>query len=215
MAMRLAIFGCGGFGREVLGPARQFALAMTASDQHPEVIFVSDEPSEPVLGTPVVPTNELTREDQLVIAVGLPSDRRAIAERLHHIAAGMVVAPSASIGPGCEIAEGAILCANTVVTASAVIGRHFHANIFSYVAHDCVIGDFVTFAPRVSCNGRVHVHDGAYIGTGAILREGKPGKPLIIGAGAVVGAGSVVLNDVAPGTTVVGIPAKPLGVAGK
>jgi serine acetyltransferase len=54
------------------------------------------------------------------------------------------------------------------------------------------------------------VHDGAYIGTGAVLREGKPNKPLVIGVGAVVGAGAVVLNDVAPGTTVVGMPARPL-----
>lgn len=208
--MRLAIFGCGGFGREVLEPARSFASTVIAPSLHPEVIFVSDEPSEPVLGAPVVQPNDLTQEDQLVIAVGSPSDRRAVAERLRHIPAGMVIAPSVVVGPGCKIGEGAILCANTVVTASAIIGRHFHANLFSYVAHDCVIGDFVTFAPRVSCNGRVHVHDGAYIGTGAILREGKPGKPLVIGAGAVVGAGSVVLSDVAPGATVVGVPAKPL-----
>jgi hypothetical protein len=35
-----------------------------------------------------------------------------------------------------------------MVTASAKIGAHFQCNIYSYVAHDCVIGDFVTFAPR-------------------------------------------------------------------
>lgn len=212
--MRLAIFGCGGFGREVLEPARHYASAKADQKHCPEVIFVSDAPGEPVLGVPVVGPDELTQDDRLVIAIGSPADRRAVVERLRHIPAGMVIAPSAIVGPGCEIGEGTILCDNTVLTASAVVGKHFHANIFSYVAHDCVIGDFVTFAPRVSCNGRVHVHDGAYIGTGAILREGKPGKPLVIGAGAVVGAGSVVLNDVEPGTTVVGIPAKPLKPAG-
>jgi sugar O-acyltransferase (sialic acid O-acetyltransferase NeuD family) len=205
--MRLAIFGCGGFGREVLEPARRYASTMECC---PEVIFVSDAPSGPILGAMVIGPDELTQQDQLVIAVGSPSDRRAVAERLRHIPAGNVLAPSALVGPGCEIGEGTILCDYTIVTASASIGRHFHSNIFSYVAHDCVIGDFVTFAPRVSCNGRVHVHDGAYIGTGAILREGKPGRPLVIGAGAVVGAGAAVLNDVAPGTTVVGVPARPI-----
>jgi sugar O-acyltransferase (sialic acid O-acetyltransferase NeuD family) len=203
---RLAIFGCGGFGREVLEPARHYAPGVGSS----EVIFVSDAPSKPVLGIAVISPDELTDEDRLVIAVGAPSDRRTVAERLRHIRTGKIVARSAIVGPGCDIGEGAILCDNTIVTASAVIGKHFHSNIFSYVAHDCVIGDFVTFAPRVSCNGRVHVHDGAYIGTGAILREGKPDKPLVIGAGAIVGAGAVVLNDIAAGTTVVGMPAKPI-----
>ena len=78
------------------------------------------------------------------------------------------------------------------------------------VYHDCVIGDFVTFAPSVHCNGNVHIHDHAYIGTGAILRQGTPDKPLTIGAGAIVGMGAVVTKDVPPGVTVIGNPARPL-----
>ena len=103
-----------------------------------------------------------------------------------------------------------ILCGFATITSNATIGRHFHGNIYSYVAHDCVIGDFVTFAPGVKCNGNVHIEDHAYIGTGAVLRQGEPGKPLIIGAGAVVGMGAVVTRDVPPGVTVDGNPAKPL-----
>lgn len=50
--------------------------------------------------------------------------------------------------------------------------------------------------------------DKVFVGAGAILiaRHG----PLRIGAGAVVGAGSVVLDDVEPGGRVFGIPAKPV-----
>jgi sugar O-acyltransferase (sialic acid O-acetyltransferase NeuD family) len=108
------------------------------------------------------------------------------------------------------IGEGAILCAYTTITSNATIGKFFHANIYSYVAHDCVIGDFVTFAPDVHCNGGVIVEDYAYIGTGAILRQGTQEKPLVIGRGAVVGMGAVVTKSVAPFTTVVGNPAAPL-----
>ena len=77
-----------------------------------------------------------------------------------------------------------------------------------------MIGDFVTFAPGVMCNGNVHIDDHAYIGTGAILKQGTPDKPLRIGRGAVVGMGAVVTKDVAPGETVIGNPARPMAPRG-
>lgn len=108
-----------------------------------------------------------------------------------------------------EIGAGSILCAHAIVSSNVRIGKHFHANLHSYVEHDCVIGDWVTFAPRVSCNGNVHIGDHAYIGTGALIHPGIPGgRPLSIGEGAVVGMGAVVIRDVAPHTTVVGNPAR-------
>ena len=105
------------------------------------------------------------------------------------------------------VGEGALLSPNVVLTSNIVIGKHFHANINSYVEHDCVIGDFVTFAPGVQCNGNVHIGDGAYLGAGAMIRQGRSGSPLRIGKGAVVGMGAVVLSDVPDGMTVVGNPA--------
>ena len=109
--------------------------------------------------------------------------------------------------------DGAIICGRTMITDNVTIGRFFHCNIYSYVAHDCVIGDFVTFGPRVSCNGNVRIDDHAYVGAGAVIRQGAPGRPLVIGKGAVVGMGAVVVRDVAPCTTVVGNPARPLDPA--
>jgi acetyltransferase-like isoleucine patch superfamily enzyme len=109
-----------------------------------------------------------------------------------------------------QVGEGAILCPFVTLTSNIRIGRHFHANLYSYVEHDCVIGDFVTFAPAVKCNGNIVIEDHAYIGAGAIIRQGKPGQPLVIGRGGVVGMGAVVTKNVAPGTTVVGNPARPL-----
>ena len=101
------------------------------------------------------------------------------------------------------LGEGAILCDNTIITSNIQIGKFFQANIYSYVAHDCMIGNYVTFAPKVCCNGRVKIEDHAYIGTGAIIKEG-----ITIGKGAVIGAGAVVVKNVLPNTTVIGNPAK-------
>lgn len=199
-----AIFGTGGFGREILRPAIGM-LGPRAS----ELRFVADHPEGPVLGIPVISPDELTADDTVVIAVGDSAVREQIASRLA-AKAGKLLAPTALIGPDVEIGPGAVFCDFTMVTASVRIGVHFHCNIYSYVAHDSVIGDFVTFAPSVSCNGNVHIEDHAYIGTGAVLRQGRPGAPLRIGKGAVVGMGAVVTKDVPAGTTVVGNPARPL-----
>ena len=73
-----------------------------------------------------------------------------------------------------------------------------------------MVGDFVTLAPGVQCNGNVVIEDHAYIGAGAVIKQGQPGKPLVIGSGAMVGMGAVVTKSIPPGITVVGNPARPL-----
>lgn len=101
-----------------------------------------------------------------------------------------------------EIGPGALLSPFVTLTSNIRIGRCFHGNLYSYVEHDCVIEDYVTFAPGVRCNGHVTIGSHAYVGSGAIIRQG-----ISIGARAIVGMGAVVTKDVPPGVTVVGNPA--------
>ena len=119
-----------------------------------------------------------------------------------------IYSPSAEVSKNVDISIGSIICSFSSLTSNTKIGRFFHANLYSCIAHDCVIGDFVTFAPGVLCLGNVHINNHAYIGAGAILKQGSTGKPLVIGEGAIIGMGAVVTKDVAPFTTVVGIPAR-------
>ena len=78
------------------------------------------------------------------------------------------------------------------------------------MGHDSVIGDFVTFSPGVHCNGNVQIDDGVYVGSGAVIRQGRPDERLRIGKGAVIGMGAVVTQDIEPGCTVAGNPARPI-----
>lgn len=211
------IIGAGGFGREVMPIANYLLNAEAAGDNASEVVFVVEDrfniPNEKINGHRVMRLTDFLSASasarQYNIAIGDPIVRERIASSIPQTLATpfAIVAPNHVSLQGNSIGEGAILCGFSHITSNAKIGRFFHANIYSYVAHDCVIGDFVTFAPSVKCNGHVVIEDHAYIGTGAIIKDGTD-KPIVIGRGAVVGMGAVVTKSVPPGVTVVGNPAK-------
>lgn len=220
--MRYAIYGTGGFGREVAPLATESAAEWLAAERPgtPEsdeaVVFVDDADDRPAAlnGIRVIDFEQLISPDHrdrcIVVAIGDGRTREKIEAKCE--AAGLTIgrlsAPTVRNLAANEIARGAVLCDGVIITANAKIGKSFQANLNSYVAHDCVVGDYVTFAPGVHLNGNIHVHDYAYIGTGAVFTQGKPGSPLIIGEGAIVGMGAVVTKPVEPYTVVAGNPAK-------
>ena len=152
----------------------------------------------------LVQPNEVKR---VAVAVAQPRIRYEIVRRLDAASIPLLSIWSSNhvIMDDAIIGEGALISPFVTFTSNIRVGRCFHANLYSYVEHDCVIGDYVTFAPGAKSNGNVTIGDFAYIGSGAVIRQG-----LTIGAGAVVGMGAVVTKDVPPGVTVVGNPAKPL-----
>lgn len=145
-----------------------------------------------------------------VLAIADGKVRQKLAHRLQDAAVQTWSVVSGGVVEMDEVVlgEGAAISPFVTLTSNIRIGKHFHANLYSYVEHDCVIGDYVTFAPRASCNGNVHIEDFAYIGAGAVIKQGTPDKPLVIGEGAVIGMGAVVTKSVPAGVTVVGNPAR-------
>ena len=210
----IGVYGASGFGREVMPLVRE---SLAASDIDSEFVFIDDNAELTELNSYPV----LTYEDFLAkpasskavsVAIANSKIRQVIFAKLENDNVTLLDVKASNVitMDDIKLGSGSILSPFVTFTSNIRIGVGFQANIYSYVAHDCIIGDFVTFAPSVKCNGNIEIGDHAYIGTGAIIKQGRPGKPLKIGEGAVVGMGAVVTKNVPAGVTVFGNPAKPL-----
>ncbi|MCH7395775.1 NeuD/PglB/VioB family sugar acetyltransferase [Acinetobacter dispersus] len=207
----IGVYGASGFGKEVMPLVRQKFPTLKKE----QFVFIDDgQAGESLNGYSVLTYTDFIKNSATYKAVTIAIANSIVREKLvarlnedsvQHLA---VQAGNTVILDEVEIGEGSLLCPFTCLTSNIKIGKFFHANIYSYVAHDCVIGDYVTFAPGVKCNGNIRIEDHAYIGTGAVIKQGTPDKPLVIGKGAVVGMGAVVTKSVPAGVTVIGNPAR-------
>ena len=208
-----AIYGASGCGRSLMPVARQQLQRIGVSA---EIYFIDDSLQEQQVVNGHIALNyqsfrNLNAAQKFVlIAIANSQIREKLANQLTSdgLQLWTVQADNVVIMDNIQMAEGAALSPFVTIASNIKIGKCFHANLYSYVEHDCIIGDFVTFAPGVKCNGNIHIEDHAYIGTGAVIKQGTPDKPLVIGKGAVIGMGAVVTKSVPAGVTVVGNPAR-------
>ena len=124
-----------------------------------------------------------------------------------------VLGPFARLRPGTELAEGVHL-GNFVESKKTRIGANSKANHLTYLG-DAEIGAKVNVgAGTITCNydgvnkSLTEIGDGAFIGSNSSLVA-----PVSIGAGATIGAGSVITKD-APSDTLTVARAKQLSLNG-
>ena len=210
MTKRIAIFGAGGFGREVLQIILDINEVAPGSFE-PAAFLVDDTyaAEKVVHGVPVVSISEYSiacPDAQIVIAVGSSAARRKIVNRLNSEFApeyAILVHPRAWVGRNVTIGSGSVICAGVMITTDVSIGEHVHINLGCTVGHDAVLSDYVTLNPSVNISGNVTLEVGAEIGTGSVLIPYAN-----VGRWSVVGAGSVVTKPLGENVTAVGGPAK-------
>jgi sugar O-acyltransferase (sialic acid O-acetyltransferase NeuD family) len=200
---KLAIIGASGHGKVIAELAEILGFQMTFfDDAYPKATQVEH-------WSVVGDFNELLSQKSefcgAVVAIGNAQIRQAITAKLHQadIVTPILIHPTASVSKYAQIKHGSIVMAGAVINAFSSIGQGCIVNSNAVVEHDCQLADFVHICPNSALAGGVIVGERTWVGIGSSIRQLTN-----VGADVLIGAGSVVVNDISAGVTVVGVPAK-------
>ena len=144
-----------------------------------------------------------------VSAIGYPKDRLHVAHQAACLGLRIsdpIIHPGAVyVGTHVVLGEGSVVHAGVSISVAATVGRHCYLSHGSLIGHDSVLGEGAAIMPGASLSGGVTLGTGVMVGSGAVVLEG-----VTIGDWVRIGANAVVTEDVRAGTTVVGVPAKPM-----
>jgi sugar O-acyltransferase (sialic acid O-acetyltransferase NeuD family) len=208
------VFGAGGHGRVVLD-------ILVNIGEVDVVGFVDSNPDltgRRIDGVPVVGSiddlahiREGLDVDCAIVAIGDNGMRRSFADRLEEDGLELInaVHPSANLARNVTLGRNIVIAAGCLVCAHCQIGDSVILNTGCLADHESLIGTATHICPGARLAGRVTVESGAFVGIGATVIQN-----VRVGYESVVGAGAVVIGDVAPMSTVVGVPAREIKLHG-
>lgn len=208
----IVILGAGDFGREV---AWLIEDINKIEEKYHIVGFLDDDLQKngkiingyKCLG-PVSDLRELNTERSIcaVIATQNASARERIVGMFpEFLNWETLIHPSVNVASTTTIGMGCVVCAGCNISCNTTIGNFCLFNISTTLGHDCAVDDYVSIMSGSCVSGRVKIGAGAYLATNCTVLPGKT-----VGTKATVGAGSVVIRNVKPNVTVMGVPAKAL-----
>jgi sugar O-acyltransferase (sialic acid O-acetyltransferase NeuD family) len=141
--------------------------------------------------------------DEVIVTIGNNNARLNISEK--YISQGIklatIIHPSVVISKYVIIDEGTVVFANAVINSFAKIGKACIISTGSIIEHDCKLEDGVHISPNTVSGGTVYIGKKPWVCLGSSIAD-----HIKVGENAVIGAGSVVLNDVPDNVLMAGVP---------
>jgi sugar O-acyltransferase (sialic acid O-acetyltransferase NeuD family) len=202
---RLAVIGASGHGKVIAEIAELLGYTVLFfDDAYPEKSQVEHWP---IKGSSQYFLLEKNSFSGAIVAIGNAKFREKIIAQLHSnkIATPTLIHPSANVSKYAKIDDACVVMAGAVINAFTNVGKGCIVNSNAVVEHDCKLADFVHICPSSAVAGGTIIGARTWVGIGTNVRQ-----MINIGADVLIGAGSVVVNDISAGTTVIGVPAKAL-----
>jgi sugar O-acyltransferase (sialic acid O-acetyltransferase NeuD family) len=206
VSVRLLILGAGGHGKvsaDCAAEQGRWSAIEFFDDRWPGLGACAHWA---VVGNGADLANRPAASGEAFVAIGGAEARLAWIARIQEagLALASIVHPRAVVSAGASVASGVLVVAGAVINIGARLDEGVIVNTGATVDHDCIIEAGAHICPGAHLAGNVAVGRGAWVGLGAAVRQGVK-----IGAGATIGAGAVVIDDIPPGVTAVGAPARP------
>ena len=141
----------------------------------------------------------------IIMGFGNCQARLALSNFVYERGFSLVTAvhPTAVVANDVQVSPGTVVAAGAIINPATQIGQNAIINTGASVDHECVIEEGVHICPGVHLAGKVTVGRATWVGIGATVTD-----HIRIGAGSIIGAGAVVVNDIPDGVIAYGVPAK-------
>lgn len=206
----LAIFGTGGFAREV------YSLAIDCGFE--QIVFITNEVlhKKEFCGCKIVSEVEVLdlSRSGFTFAIGIANTdiKSKLSEKYSDLNFSNLVHPTAIFDTNFNelllFKKGVIVAANVVLMYDIFIEDFVTIGTQSSIGHNSIIRKFSSLMPNVTLSGFVEVCSSSFIGASATILQGSEDAYLTLGSNCIVGAASLVNRNVDTGATVFGVPAK-------
>lgn len=152
-------------------------------------------------GYPVLGTRDIL--EQYPDACLVPDNEWAHFEHIPHDRLISLVDPQAFVSQTAHIGKGCVIYPNCYIGLHAILDDYVFCLHACTINHDVRIGKRSVLASQVTLAGSVEVESHCYLGQSCSIRQF-----IKVGAGSLIGMGSVVVKDVPPGSVMAGNPAR-------
>ena len=204
------VVGCGGHAKSVIDVLKLSNSYELAGYVKPFSEYICELPTVLCLGTYDDLNSILTHGIlNFIVAIGDNRLRRDIFNEIMNIGLSPInaISPNAYVSDSVDLGKGILVMHGAVINPGSTVNDNCIINTNATIDHDCCIGSHSHICPGSVLSGSVTVNEGALLGTGCNIMPN-----VSIGQWAVCGAGCTVTRDVEQYVTVVGIPARKVGI---